>query len=330
VLRVRQGSRDERRRVGHLDHPRRSRVHAEEHGAGEPYGPQDVRQHVDWRRPPGAGLGSIRGGRSSRRRRRAGRSSKRSGPRVMVRHHAAILHSVPTRSATENPMSTTSEAFRLSAAAEMYEAIFVPALFAEWAPLLVEFAGVTPGQAVLDVACGTGIVARTVADVQRGQGRVVGLDLNPAMLDVARRLRPDIEWRQGDAASLPFPDGSFDVALCQMAFMFFPDRRQALREMARVVTPTGTVAFAVPGGLGSQPGLRAGRPAGRASRRARGDVALEHVLRVRRARRPDAAGRIRGSPRAPHPHARRDRQVPLDRRVRHDGGRELTAPGADQ
>ena len=151
-------------------------------------------------------------------------------------------------------MQKASETFRLSAAAaEMYEAQFVPALFAEWAPRLVDLAGVAPGQAILDVACGTGIVARTVADVQRGHGRVVGLDLNEAMLDVARRVRPEIEWRQGDASHLPFPEGAFDVALCQMAFMFFPDRIQVLREMARVVTAGGTVAFSVPSRLDAQP-----------------------------------------------------------------------------
>jgi ubiquinone/menaquinone biosynthesis C-methylase UbiE len=151
-------------------------------------------------------------------------------------------------------MATTRETFRLSAAAaELYEAQFVPALFAEWAPRLIELAGVVPGQAVLDVACGTGIVARTVADRLGGRGRVVGLDLNEAMLAVARRVRPEIEWRQGDAARLPFPDAAFDVALCQMAFMFFPDRAQALREMARVVTAGGIVAMAVPSRLASQP-----------------------------------------------------------------------------
>lgn len=151
-------------------------------------------------------------------------------------------------------MQPSSETFRLSAdAAELYESQFVPALFAEWAPRLVEAAGVAPGQAVLDVACGTGIVARTVADAQRGRGRVVGLDLNGAMLDVARRVRPELEWRQGDAAHLPFPDGAFDVALCQMALMFFPDRPRVLAEMARVVTPAGTVAFSVPARLDAQP-----------------------------------------------------------------------------
>jgi ubiquinone/menaquinone biosynthesis C-methylase UbiE len=151
-------------------------------------------------------------------------------------------------------MQTASETFRLSAAAaELYEAQFVPALFAEWAPRLLDLAGVAPGQTVLDVACGTGIVARTVATRQRGQGRVVGLDLNEAMLDVARRVRPELEWRQGDAARLPFADAAFDVALCQMAFMFFPDRAQVLREMARVVIPSGTVAFSVLSRLPAQP-----------------------------------------------------------------------------
>jgi SAM-dependent methyltransferase len=69
------------------------------------------------------------------------------------------------------------------------------------------------------------------------------------MLAVARRLRPDVEWRQGDAAALPFEDGSFDVVVCQAALMFFPDRAGALREMARVVTAEGAVAVLVPGRL---------------------------------------------------------------------------------
>jgi ubiquinone/menaquinone biosynthesis C-methylase UbiE len=147
-----------------------------------------------------------------------------------------------------------TETFQLSvAAAEAYEAKFVPALFAEWAPHLVELAGVAPGQAVLDVACGTGIVARTAAGTLKGRGRVVGLDLNEAMLAVARRVRPDLEWRQGDAAKLPFPDGSFDTVLCQMALMFFPERAAALGEMRRVVAAGGTVALVVPGRLASQP-----------------------------------------------------------------------------
>lgn len=153
-------------------------------------------------------------------------------------------------------MSTStesSESFQIPIdAAEFYESAFVPAFFAQWAPILCEAAGIGPGQRLLDVACGTGIVARTAADLVAPEGTVVGLDLNEAMLTVARRVRPDIEYRQGNAAALPFPDGSFDTALCQMALMFFPDRAQALAEMSRVVTAGGTVAVVVPGRLDAQ------------------------------------------------------------------------------
>ncbi|MGH4008657.1 MAG: class I SAM-dependent methyltransferase [Pseudonocardiaceae bacterium] len=137
-------------------------------------------------------------------------------------------------------------------AAEFYESAFVPAFFAQWAPILCEAAGVGPGQRVLDVGCGAGIVARTAADLVAPEGQVVGLDRNEAMLTVARRVRPDIEFHQGDAAALPFPDGSFDIALCQMALMFLPDRRTALREMRRVIRPGATVAIAVPSRLDVQ------------------------------------------------------------------------------
>ena len=106
---------------------------------------------------------------------------------------------------------------------------FVPTLFAQWAPMVCDAAEITAGQQVLDVACGTGIVARAAAD-RAGPGNVIGVDLNDAMLTVARRVRPDITWRQGDASALPFPDGTFDAVVCQMALMFFPDRARALRE----------------------------------------------------------------------------------------------------
>jgi ubiquinone/menaquinone biosynthesis C-methylase UbiE len=154
-------------------------------------------------------------------------------------------------------MAGTTETFQLSlAAAEAYESRFVPAIFGEWAPHLVQAAGVVPGQAVLDVACGTGVVAREAADRMGGRGRVVGLDLNQGMLTVAGRLRPDIQWRQGDAAELPFDTGSFDVVLCQAALMFFPDRARALREMARVAADGGTVAVQVWDRLEEQAGYR--------------------------------------------------------------------------
>lgn len=150
---------------------------------------------------------------------------------------------------TSNP----TESFQLPIeAAEAYEAAFVPAFFAQWAPILCDAAGVRAGVRVLDVACGTGIVARTAAD-RGGPANVVGVDLNDAMLTVARRTRPDIDWRQGDAAALPCDDGCADAVLCQMALMFFPDPVAALQEMARAAAPRGTVGVLVPSGLGSQP-----------------------------------------------------------------------------
>jgi len=91
----------------------------------------------------------------------------------------------------------------------------VPTFFAQWTPILCDTVGIGAGQKVLDVACGTGIVARTAAE-RAGPAHVIGVDLNQAMLTVARRVRGDIDWRQGDAAALPLADRSFDAPLCQM------------------------------------------------------------------------------------------------------------------
>jgi SAM-dependent methyltransferase len=150
-------------------------------------------------------------------------------------------------------MTDSVETFQIPIeAAESYEAEFVPAFFAQWAPVLCKAAGVAPGQNVLDVGCGTGILARTAADLVAPTGAVTGVDLNEAMLTVARRVRPDLAWRQGDAHALPFDDQAFDVVMCQMALMFFPDRAAALGEMARVTKRGGTVGVLVPSELERQ------------------------------------------------------------------------------
>jgi ubiquinone/menaquinone biosynthesis C-methylase UbiE len=130
-------------------------------------------------------------------------------------------------------------------AAVAYEKDFVPAVFAQWPPVLAEVAEMKAGDRVLDVACGTGILAREAADRVGPTGSVTGLDLNEAMLAVARRLRPEIDWRQGDAGKLPFADGAFDVVVSQFALMFFSDQTAALREMWRVLAPRGRLAVAV-------------------------------------------------------------------------------------
>jgi ubiquinone/menaquinone biosynthesis C-methylase UbiE len=131
------------------------------------------------------------------------------------------------------------------AAAEYFETHFVPAIFAAWAPILVEAGGIGRDQRVLDVACGTGIVARVVADRLAGTGQITGLDLDPSMIKVARRLRPDLDWQVGDATRMSFPDASFDVVLSQAGLMFFPDPVRALREMHRVLRPGGRLAVQV-------------------------------------------------------------------------------------
>jgi SAM-dependent methyltransferase len=149
---------------------------------------------------------------------------------------------------------SSPETFQIAAdQAEVYEASFVPAIFAQWAPLLLDAAAVQPGHAVLDVACGTGILARTAAERVGPRGRVVGVDISPGMLAVARRLAPSIEWRDGDAHDLPFPDATFDVVACQSALMFFADATRALGEMGRVCRSSGAVAVQVYAGLDAQP-----------------------------------------------------------------------------
>jgi ubiquinone/menaquinone biosynthesis C-methylase UbiE len=133
--------------------------------------------------------------------------------------------------------------------ARVYQEYFVPAMFEPWARVLVERADLQPGERVLDVACGTGIVARTAASRVAPSGRVAALDMNPAMLEVARDLPadapPPIEWQQGSATQLPYGDAQFDVVLCQHGFQFFPDRVQAAREMHRVLADGGRVAVIV-------------------------------------------------------------------------------------
>ena len=139
-------------------------------------------------------------------------------------------------------------------AADVYEGFFVPALFGEWAPRVCGAAGVEPGKRLLDVACGTGCVAREAA--KRG-AEVTGLDRNPGMLAVAERLAPTVEWREGLAESLPFEDGTFEAVICQFGLMFFDDRVQALGEMWRVTKPGGRLVVATWDSLDRTPGYRA-------------------------------------------------------------------------
>lgn len=144
--------------------------------------------------------------------------------------------------------------------ARAYEDFYGPAIFAPAAEILLEYADPRPGESVLDLACGTGQVARRVAPRVGVQGQVTALDLSPGMLAVGRDLPPPegaaIEWRQGDAVDPGLEDGRYDLALCQHGLQFFGDRARALREVHRVLRPGGRVVLSVWQGTDRHPAYR--------------------------------------------------------------------------
>jgi len=145
--------------------------------------------------------------------------------------------------------------------AEIYERGLVPAIFAPWATILIEQAALQPGERVLDLACGTGVVARLAAQQVGSTGQIIGLDNNTGTLAVARSLPPipgvSLEWQEGSALAMPFADASFDALLCHQGLQFFPDRSAALREMHRVLVPGGRLVLSVWGPLERCPGYAA-------------------------------------------------------------------------
>jgi ubiquinone/menaquinone biosynthesis C-methylase UbiE len=152
------------------------------------------------------------------------------------KHKEGMMSQAQDRTPSENP-------------AETYERYFVPALFVPWTQVLLEHAAPQPGERVLDVACGTGVVARHVAPLVGPAGAVVALDISPAMIEVARSIPAaegaPIVWTEGSAVALPYPAGAFDLVLCQQGLQFFPDRATATQEMRRVLGPHGRVALSV-------------------------------------------------------------------------------------
>ena len=134
-------------------------------------------------------------------------------------------------------------------AAEMYERNMVPAIFEPFARDLLEFANLNAGEKVLDVACGTGIVARLAWPKVCPSGCVVGLDLNSEMLEVARarsrQQAADITWAECNVSDMSFPSSEFDVVLCQHGLQYFPDRSAALNEMHRVSSAGGRLIASV-------------------------------------------------------------------------------------
>jgi SAM-dependent methyltransferase len=145
--------------------------------------------------------------------------------------------------------------WQLSAeAAELYERYVARYILGPWAQMLVDIAHVGVGERVLDVACGTGVVARAAAGRVGPAGRVVGVDLNPGMIAVARSLPTPggapIEWVERSALDLRLQDATMDVALCQQGLQFFPDKALAMREMRRVLARRGRLALSVWNGIG--------------------------------------------------------------------------------
>lgn len=134
-------------------------------------------------------------------------------------------------------------------APENYQRYFVPAIGGPFAEDLVADAALRPGERVLDVACGTGVVARLAAERVGPSGTVAALDLNPAMLSVARSVPSTgaaIRWYETSAESIPLPDAAFDVVLCQLGLQFVADKSAALREMRRVLAPGGRALVTTP------------------------------------------------------------------------------------
>ena len=144
-------------------------------------------------------------------------------------------------------MSNANIAF-VGSIPENYDRYLGTFYFEPYAADLVDRLKMAENAAVLEVACGTGIVTRQLRNRLSASGRLVATDLNPDMLAFARKkfsADEAIEWQQADAQNLPFADGSFDAVVCQFGVMFFPDKELAFREALRVLRPGGVYLFNV-------------------------------------------------------------------------------------
>lgn len=142
-------------------------------------------------------------------------------------------------------------------AAKNYEDVYLPSLFQEWCPLVIQAAKINTGDTVVDIACGTGALTNAVAEQVGLEGKTVGVDINEGMLNIARSKSSTIEWLNSPAEKLPFPDNSFDRVVSQFGLMYFEDQGAAVQEMIRVLKPGGSLAVAVWDSLANNPGLAA-------------------------------------------------------------------------
>jgi ubiquinone/menaquinone biosynthesis C-methylase UbiE len=127
---------------------------------------------------------------------------------------------------------------------ELYEKELVGPLFRPFAELTLNEVTPKKGERVLDIACGTGIVARLAKERVGQSGKVVGVDVSAPMVAQAARIAPGIEWREGNAQALPLKEAEeFDVVICQQGLQFFPDRNQAVRQMSHALASGGRLAL---------------------------------------------------------------------------------------
>ena len=142
-------------------------------------------------------------------------------------------------------------------AAKIYDDVYLPALFQEWCPLVLEAANVKSGHHVIDVACGTGVLAIAVSEYIDPEGTVVGIDINEGRLKIARSKSSSVGWFNAPAEALPFNDGHFDCVVSQFGLMYFENQESAIREMMRVLRQGGSLAVVVWDKLDNNPGLAA-------------------------------------------------------------------------
>lgn len=142
-------------------------------------------------------------------------------------------------------------------AAKIYEEVYLPALFQEWCPLVLEATNITAGHHVIDVACGTGVLAIAVSEHVGPKGTTVGIDINEGMLSIAKAKSSSIEWLNAPAEALPFNDDHFNCVVSQFGLMYFENQEGAIREMMRVLQPGGSLAVVVWDELANNPGLSA-------------------------------------------------------------------------
>ncbi|MDH3449581.1 MAG: class I SAM-dependent methyltransferase [Gammaproteobacteria bacterium] len=142
-------------------------------------------------------------------------------------------------------------------AAKIYDEFYLPALFEEWCPRVVEAAGIRQGQQVVDVACGSGVLALKALEHTGLEGSVVGIDINDGMLKIARSKSTGVKWIKAPAEALPFVECQFDCVVSQFGLMYFESPELSLREMMRVLRPGGSLAVAVWDSLENNPGFSA-------------------------------------------------------------------------